>query len=112
MTVETICIILGAIISFLGVWIVFILNDIKKSQKDTNTEIKEMTNDIRNVLVSLGKNDEKIINLADRMNEIHEVVVKLDTRVLILEQKKLYANKTKLVSGSYITIWNASSLVL
>jgi len=86
MSATVIVSITGIILSLLGVWIVFILSAIKKSQDSTNREIKEMNKDIREVLIQLAKNDEKIINITTRIDDLVSTMKELDHRVLTLEQ--------------------------
>jgi len=86
MSATVIVSITGIILSLLGVWIVFILSAIKKSQDSTNREIKEMNKDIREVLIQLAKNDEKIINMTTRIDDLVSTMKELDHRVLTLEQ--------------------------
>jgi hypothetical protein len=78
--------VIGVVLSILSTIAIFILNGIKSSQDNTNKEIKEMNKDIREVIVSNGKNDERIIGLFHRVDMLHDTVKSLDSRVLYIEQ--------------------------
>lgn len=86
MTSEIIVSITGIILSLLCTWGVFILNAIKRSQDSTNKEIKEMNKDIRDLLIQMGKNDEKFVSVSARMEDLHSIIKEVEHRVLILEQ--------------------------
>jgi len=85
---ESIIAIIGITLSFLGTWAIFILNGIKKSQDNTNKEIKEMNKDIRDLLIHMGKNDEKLLNVLDKVNDLEEFVKHIDKRVTSIETYK------------------------
>lgn len=79
--------IIGIVLSILSTIAIFILSGIKNTQADTNKEIKEMNKDIREVLVSIGKSDEKIVAVTSKVDMLHDNLRSLSERVVYLEQK-------------------------
>ena len=80
--------ILSIIITLLTTVAIYILNGIKRAQDSTNREIKEMNIDIRNMLVQLGKSDEKVDNMANRVDRLETFINKVEDRVIQLETSK------------------------
>ncbi len=78
--------IFGIIISVIGTWGLFFLSQIKRAQTATNTEIKEMNKDIRDILVNIGKQGEISTSHSQQMSMMHESLTSIDKRVLKLEQ--------------------------
>ena len=83
---ESVLAIVGIILSLLGSWAIFILSGIKRSQDNTNKEIKEMNSDIRDILVNMGKHGEQVISLAQRFTELYNYMSEIDKRVQDLEK--------------------------
>lgn len=79
--------IFGIVISIIGTWGLFFLSQIKTAQIATNREIKEMNEDIRDILVNMGKHGEQVIGLSNQFQILHEMVAQLDKRILKLEQE-------------------------
>lgn len=86
LTDSSVISLVGTIMTGVGTWGLFYLNGIKRSQDNTNKEIKEMNKDIRDVLIQLSKNDEKIFNVSSRLDEVHETIKAIDIRVSSLEK--------------------------
>lgn len=78
--------IFGIIISIIGTWGLFFLSQIKTAQIATNKEIKEMNEDIRDILVNMGKHGEQVISLSHQFTMMHELISSLDKRISKLEQ--------------------------
>lgn len=85
MASEIVVSITGIILSLLCTWGVFILTGIKRSQDNTNKEIKEMNKDIRDLLIQMGKNDEKFKSVSQQIIEIHDSIKGLTLRLQKLE---------------------------
>ena len=83
---STITTIFGVIISIIGTWGLFFLNQIKGVQIATNKEIKEINEDIRDILVNMGKHEEQVISLSQQFGLMHDLISQLDKRLLKLEQ--------------------------
>lgn len=83
---ATINTVFGVIISIIGTWGLFFLNQIKGAQIATNKEIKEMNEDIRDILVNMGKHEEQVISLSQQFGLMHDLISQLDKRLLKLEQ--------------------------
>jgi len=83
---STVNTVFGIIISILSTWGLFFLNQIKSAQIATNKEIKEMNEDIRDILVSMGKHGEQVISLSQQFSLMNELIHQLDKRILKLEQ--------------------------
>lgn len=83
---STLLAIFGILISIIGTWGLFFLNQIKAAQIATNKEIKEMNADIRDILVNMGKHAEQVVSLTNQFSLMHELINQLDKRILKLEQ--------------------------
>ena len=85
---STVNTVFGVIISIIGTWSLFFLNQIKGAQIATNKEIKEMNEDIRDILVNMGKHGEQVISLSQQFGLMHDLISQLDKRILKLEQSE------------------------
>lgn len=76
----------SSVIAIIGSLVLVVLNSIKKTQEQTNIEIKEMNKDIRDALVKLGANDEKIFYLNKRLDDIYDSIKNILTRLMKVEE--------------------------
>ena len=63
---------MGVLLTVLVTIGLFILAGIKKSQDNTNKEIKEMNADIRQMFINMAENHERVQNSLQRLDRVEE----------------------------------------
>lgn len=76
----------GTVLAIIGTWSLFFLNQIRKAQVDTNSEIKEMNKDIRDILVKMSKHDEQVISISQRIDNLYTQITHIEKRMLLIER--------------------------